>query len=318
MKLAHRTGVAWIGLPFVLRGVLAAGAVASATMGASADDAVSLQAKLGEGLVLRYDVDAQLEVRGAKEPLTVDQKLRLRFTVAHADKDGAVVRCKVESAKVHASGADADFEWKEGDEAGAGEEPVLARLYRRLGAAMMEVSLDEHGVIKAVSGLDGIAEDATQVRELGILAPDSAVRMLQGVFSMDGDGHSHKAGEHWTWAQDFPAGVWMASMGAEYTLKSIAEGIARVQAVTTITPRAPREGDADTAPRLEITAQSIKTDADWDVTRGRLVKRATTSLVELKNTLPLQKPIVAPSTSRSKVVFTLAGEGPRAPKEGEK
>ncbi len=278
-----------------------------------------LQATLTEGQSFRYDVDAGLEVKAAKGTETVDQKLRLRFTVGHAGKEGTVVRCRVESAKVHAvrPGAEAvDAEWKEGEGAGPDDEPVVPRLYRRLGAAKIELDLDEHGAVRSVSGLEGIAEDGAQARALGVLAADSAPRMLQGVFTLDPDGKAHRTGEHWTWTQGFPAGVWMASSSTEYALQELAGAVAKVHGVTTITAREPK-GDEGASPRLQITAQSITTDAEWDTARARLVKRTTESQVELRSTLPLKEPIVATSTSRSRVVVTRvegvegAGEAPK-------
>ena len=283
-----------------------AGVLASA---AAAQEPVTLSAVLSEGQVLRYDVDATLEVQASKEPERVEQGLRLRFTVAHADKEGALVRCRVESAKVRAKppGKDAsEFGWKEGDAAGPEDEPAVARLYRRLGAAMIEVTLDAHGAVKSVSGLDDVAEDGSQSRALGVLAPESAARMLQGVFTLDPDGRPRRTGERWTWAQPFPAGVWMASMSTEYNLVSFAGSVAKVRAETTVTPRQPRAVDAGVSPRLEVTSQSIKTDAEWDTAHGQLIRRNTVSEVELTSTLELKEPIVAKTTSRSRVVFTRA------------
>src|SRR5215813_11291425 len=101
---------------------------ASLPVFARADEPVVLKAALTDGRVLRYDVDAKLEVQsGAQsEPEVLEQKLRLRFTVAKMSKDGSVVRAKLESAKVRTKtpGQDAaEFEWKEGDGPGAEEEP---------------------------------------------------------------------------------------------------------------------------------------------------------------------------------------------------
>ncbi len=285
---------------------------------ARADDPVVLKATLSEGRVLRYDVNARLELKSGSqaEAEVLEQKLRLRFTVARVDKDGALIRGRLESAKVHfrSPGSDAaDFEWKEGDAAGPEEEPPLAQMYRQLVGTIFELSLDEKGAIDSVSGLDRVAGAgkglANPTRVMGILAPEAAARMLQAMFTLDPDGRPHKPGESWSFTQDVGAGVWMTKAKTEYTLKDFSDGVAKITGSTTVTPRPMRPGEADLRPRMEIVSQSVKIDATWDTREGRLVGRTIDGKVVSKGTVAVKQPIEATSTSTSRIVFTWVGAG---------
>jgi hypothetical protein len=291
-------------------------AVAAVVWVASArgQETVVLRAPLSEGQVFRYDVDANLSLKsgsGAKAREDgLEQHLRVRFAVARVDPDGALVRAGVESVKVKTTGQDAAaFEWKEGDGPGPEEEPPLAAMYRQLSGTVFEVLLDRRGVIQEVSGLDRVAAAgrglANPARALGVLEPEAAARMLQGVFAMDPGGEVRKAGDSWTVVQDVNTGVWPGKASTKYTVKQVGADQALVTGRTTLELRTPKQGGEETRPRVSITDQSITIDAAWNVRDGRLAHRVTEGTVSIAATIPVKQPIEATSESRSRVEFTL-------------
>jgi hypothetical protein len=140
---------------------------------------------------------------------------------------------------------------------------------------------------------------------LGVLEPEAAARMLQGVFAMDPGGEARKAGDSWTVVQDVNTGVWPGKASTKYTVKQVGADQALVTGGTTLELRAPKQGGEETRPRVSITDQSITIDAVWNVRDGRLAHRVTEGTVSIAATIPVKQPIEATSESRSRVEFTL-------------
>jgi hypothetical protein len=281
---------------------------------ARADEPILLRAALSPGNSLRYEAEAKLQVTSEKLSQTVEQRLTLRFTVARADQNGALVRGRIESLKVKAEGGGAEaqeFAWTEGEGPGAEQDGGLAGLYRQLGGTIFEITLDGSGKIESVTGLERVRDETMNVtnasRLMGILSPEAAPRMLQGVFALDTDGKKRSQGESWVSTQEFNAGIWQAKAKTEYTLRSVSSGLARVTGAVTILPPPASEGE-DLRPKPTIVSQSCAIEAAWDANAGRLVSGTTDGKVVWKGTLPLKEPIEATATSESRVSFKFLGE----------
>lgn len=274
----------------------------------------TLRAKLAQGDVLRYDLDAATEVGRAKGPLDrLEQHARLRLTVAEIDEEGvATLRGALESLSVKWTPAEGDaaaFDWKEGQKI-ADEAPPLAKAYVALATTPIQLTVAD-GRIRAADGPEKAVTAAEAAgfkppdRIFGALSPAALPRTLGPLFSLDHEGAARKAGDSWTDEVRLPGiGAAAIKVSTARTVKSVDKSEARVIAKLDQSWLTPKGAPDPTAPAATASDQSGTADERWDVAASRLESRTQETSITWRFQMQTVKPLEATRKVHATVTLT--------------
>jgi len=307
---------------------LVLGAMVAAAPAAAGQDGVVLRARPEVGQSYRYDIQASFTlIRGNEpSPQTLEQRARVRFTVASVDEAGtAVVRAAFESIKATLKPAGNDaaattFEWAQGVHPAEVPETSLSPMYTELAETILEFRVGPDGGLAKVEGFDdvlnagGAEELSGPEQALGIFGPDATRAHLGVIWSLDRSGAAREIGQSWVMPRTVAVTPTAAARSeTRWVLRSIKDKLAEVSGpiVVTLDTRSPPINEAQ--PKLAITEQSGTAAATWDTGRERLITCTTENKMVWVASLALERPIQSRRATASRVQITLVDDPAEKP-----